>query len=117
MDLNEAIRAHSDWKIKLRSAINQRSRLDVAGIARDNLCLLGQWLHGEARQSHGALDAHRNCLRTHANFHREAARVATLINAGDYQGAEVALEAANGFTRASSEVTAAILALMRQATA
>ena len=117
MDLNEAIRAHSDWKIKLRAAINQRSRLDIAGIARDNLCPLGQWLHGESRQSHGALDAHKDCLKMHAKFHLEAAKVATLINTGNYPAAEAALQAGTGFTKASSEVTAAIMALMRKATA
>ena len=56
MDLNEAIQAHSEWKMKLRSAIQSRTQLDAATIARDDCCALGKWLHGESRAQYGRLD-------------------------------------------------------------
>ena len=55
MDFNEAIKAHSDWKMKLRSAIQAQTTLDAATIARDDCCVLGKWLHGESRAQFGQL--------------------------------------------------------------
>ena len=36
MDFNEAIQAHSNWKMRLRKAIQVQETLDVANIARDD---------------------------------------------------------------------------------
>lgn len=115
MDLQEAIRAHSDWKTKLRGAISAKSQLDVATIARDDCCLLGKWLHGESRPTFGPLASHQACVKKHALFHQEASKVAAAINKGQYDLAQSMLETGKPYAAASNEVVFAIGALKREA--
>ena len=111
MNLDNAISAHTEWKVKLRSAISSQSQLDAATISRDNCCPLGQWLHGDAKAKYGQLDAYRQCLDAHANFHREAGKVAQLINQKKYSEAETALSAGTPYANASSATGVSILKL------
>jgi methyl-accepting chemotaxis protein len=115
MDLQEAIRAHSEWKTKLRGAITAQSTLDVATIARDDCCQLGKWLHGDSKPVYGPLSSHVACLHKHADFHKEAAKVAGAINAKKFTDAEQMLESGSAYALASNEVIYAIGALKREA--
>jgi len=115
MDLNNAIQAHGEWKLKLRMAIQKSEKLDVPAISADNKCALGQWLHGEAKMKFGALKSYGDCVQKHAAFHREAAKVGTSINSGDMKTASAALENGTPYTNASSAVAVAILALKKEA--
>jgi methyl-accepting chemotaxis protein len=114
MDLQEAITAHSEWKTKLRGAISAQSRLDVASIARDDGCLLGKCLHGESRPTYGPLASHKACVAKHALFHKEAAKVASVINDGKYPEAQKMLDIGTPYAQASNEVVFAISALKRE---
>ena len=115
MDLSEAVKAHSEWKIKLRSAISSKSTLDAVTIGRDDCCPLGKWLHGESRARYGELPSHATCVQAHAEFHREAANVAQVINQKDYARAEKMLEANTAYSHASGGVVLAIGTLKREA--
>jgi methyl-accepting chemotaxis protein len=115
MDLQEAIRAHSEWKTKLRGAITAKSTLDVATISRDDCCLLGKWLHGESSPLYGLLNSHVTCMKKHALFHQEAAKIATNINAKRFADAQRMLEIGGPYAAASNEVVFAIDALKREA--
>lgn len=115
MDLNEAIKAHSEWKMKLRSAIQAHSTLDVAAIGRDDGCVLGKWLHGESRNQYGMLKSHKECVRHHAEFHKQASQVAAAINAGKYTQAETMLGSGTPYMSASQAVVMAIGTLKREA--
>lgn len=115
MDLNEAIKAHSEWKMKLRGAISSKGTLDAATISRDDCCALGKWLHGESKPRFGKLAAHMDCVRHHAVFHKEAGKVASAINAGHYVEAEQMLSSGSPYASASNAVVIAIGALKREA--
>lgn len=115
MDLNEAIKAHADWKMKLRTAISAHTTLDADTIAKDNCCMLGKWLHGESRARFGTLPAHHECMRQHALFHKEAGKVATSINQHKYSEAEQMLVSGSPYALASNAVVIAIGALKREA--
>lgn len=115
MDLNTAIQAHSEWKMKFRSAIQKSEKLDAAAIGVDNKCPLGQWLHGEGKTRFGQLGTYANCRDLHATFHREAAKVATAINSGDLARASSMLENGTSYTVASNQVGVAIIALKKEA--
>ncbi len=115
MDLNGAIAAHAEWKLKLRSAIAAKTQLDATKIGQDNQCPLGQWLHGEARTKYGALSAYSACLHAHADFHREAGRVARLINEKKYSEAEAVLGAGTTYSAASGTASVAINRLKKEA--
>lgn len=113
MDLNTAAQAHSDWKIKLRMAIQQKTTLDVATVSADNCCPLGKWLHGDAKSGYAQLPQYRDCVARHADFHRAAGAVASTINKGDYARASTMLDAGSAYASASSAVGSAILGLKK----
>ena len=108
MDLDNAIKAHAEWKLKLRTAIAKTETLNVTQIAADNCCELGKWLHGPARLQLKALPSYSDVVTKHATFHKEAGRVATEINARHMDKAAKMLEAGTPYAMASSAVGLAI---------
>lgn len=114
MNLDDALKAHADWKVKLRLAIRDQQKLDAATLSSDNACAFGKWLHGEARTQYGKLRSYAVCLEKHAAFHKEAGKVATLINAGQFDKATAALEGGTPYAATSSAVGGAILGLRKE---
>jgi methyl-accepting chemotaxis protein len=117
MDLNTASQSHSEWKVKLRLAITNRETLDAATISKDNCCALGKWLHGEAKAQFGKVPSYGDCVAKHADFHREAGKVASAINAADFERAGKMLDAGTPYAKATSAVGSAILGLKKSITA
>lgn len=115
MNLDTAIAAHAEWKIKLRSAIQKTEQLDAASISLDNKCPLGQWLHGEAKGRYARLASYGKCVAHHAEFHKCAGKVALKINAGRYQEAEAMLSSGTPYSEASNAVALAIMGLRKEA--
>lgn len=114
MNLDEAIRIHSNWKVKFRHAIAKKETFDVPKVSADNQCELGQWLQGEARAKLSNLPAYSELLKQHAAFHREAAGIAQLINLKKYPEAESALNH-NPYAALSGNVAVAVLKLKEEA--
>ena len=115
MDWDNAIKAHGDWKLKLRAAISTKETLDAQSIATDNACPLGQWLHGPARKKYGNLKSYASCVEQHKLFHLEAGKVASAINAGQLQQAKAMLDGGTPYSLSSSAVGGAILGLREEA--
>lgn len=113
MDFDGALRAHNDWKVKLRAAITSRQKIDAGALGRDNVCPLGTWLHGEAKGRFGNLPAYQTCVADHAAFHREAARVAQAINAERFSEAEHMLDAGSMYASVTTKVGVSIIALRK----
>lgn len=83
MNFDEAITAHSQWKIRLQSVVSGTSKenLDPAVVGVDDRCALGQWIHGEAK-AHAALREYAELVSEHAAFHKAAAEVLRLAQSG-----------------------------------
>jgi methyl-accepting chemotaxis protein len=113
MDIDQAIAAHAQWKVRLRAAIASGESVDARSIAADDCCALGKWLHGDARKLLGARPAYQDCVERHAAFHREAGRVAQEINARRFDQAAAMLDG-GAYTTASSAVGVAIGRLKRE---
>ncbi len=103
-DFDAAIDAHRQWKVKLRRAIAERSRLDADTLCRDDRCPLGQWLHGAGGKRWGTQPGFVALLEKHAEFHATAGAVARQINAGAYADAERLIGSGSAFASVSSEV-------------
>ena len=108
IDLDSAVKAHSDWKLKLRNAATQQDQLDADTVSRDDRCLLGKWLHGAGRPGYGHLPQFSALIGKHAEFHREAGRVAQTINDRRYDHALSMISGGTSFNDASSNVVVAI---------
>lgn len=81
-DFKAAISAHVDWKMKLsRYLHNPDGSLDHKKVCMDNACMLGKWLYNEGaeykRTEHQTYEALR---QSHAEFHKTAGQIISLIN-------------------------------------
>ncbi|MBV7407894.1 CZB domain-containing protein [Maritimibacter sp. DP1N21-5] len=87
--INAALDAHAKWKQRLNTAI-ERGHCDSSpsDIACDDKCAFGKWLHGDAMpQTVRDGVPYQVTKRLHAEFHKTAGQVATLVEAGDRVGA------------------------------
>ncbi len=82
MDFKAAIDAHVQWKMKLRGYVSNPDKslkADIVGV--DNKCALGQWIYGEGRKFQD-LSEYAQLKEEHAQFHKCAAEVIALADAG-----------------------------------
>lgn len=113
MDLDRAIAAHADWKVKLRQALDEHGVLDAERLSADCHCELGQWLHGPGRTTLGSNPNFLSCVEAHRDFHTAAGAVARKINAKDYTSAATQLDVGSPFAAASTAVAVALRRLKR----
>jgi methyl-accepting chemotaxis protein len=116
MNFDDAITAHSQWKIRLQGVINGSSKeiLDPQVVGLDNKCPLGQWIHGEAKQQYSQLPEYSVLVKQHAEFHQSAASVLRLALAGQMDQAKACLETGGSFMEASIRTITAIRQLRRK---
>jgi hypothetical protein len=114
IDLDSAIRAHAEWRSKLRAAATGRQTMDAEIIACDDCCELGKWLHGRGKSQYGTKASFTALLDNHRSFHTEAGKVARLINQAAYDEAERQLESGSAFSQASNRVGSAVVQLQRE---
>lgn len=109
MNFDEAIRAHSDWKMKLSSYLrNADGSLKASEISPDNKCALGQWIYGEGAKW-SSLPEYETLKAEHIKFHKEAAQVVEKADSGQNVIEEIMLGGDSGFAKASSSVVSAIM--------
>ncbi|MGO8954014.1 MAG: CZB domain-containing protein [Rhodomicrobium sp.] len=108
MDLDEAIRAHTSWKLKLAACLKKPGcPLKAAEVRADNRSELGQWLYGEGRKF-SLLPEYMTLVTLNARFHRAAAQIVERANAGLVINEEAAFGSDSEFASASRDVIAAI---------
>lgn len=113
IDLDKALEKHSEWKVKLRTAISKREEMDAATISRDDCCDFGKWLHQDVKHHLDHESSYADCVSKHAAFHIEAGKIANMINAKKYSEAEAMLGGGSAFAAASSAVGVAIMRLKK----
>jgi methyl-accepting chemotaxis protein len=114
INLENAIKAHADWRSKLRLAAQRNEQVDADTIARDDCCELGKWLHGVGTSKCGGKPSFAALIDAHKGFHQEAGKVARAINQGHGVEAEGMLDSGTGFADASSTVTRTIVQLRKE---
>jgi len=114
MNFDDAITAHSGWKQKLAAYLRRPDgSIDVASLAADSHCALGQWIHSQS----GAITSDprfAELKREHASFHRAAAEVVRRANAGANVSEEIALGAKSPYAECSSRVIQLIMEMKRK---
>lgn len=113
IDLDKALEKHSEWKVKLRTAISKREEMDAATISRDDCCDFGKWLHHGVKSHLAHEPSYADCVARHAAFHIEAGRIANMINAKKFREAETLLGNGSAFVAASTAVGVAIMRLKK----
>jgi len=114
IDLDGAIQAHADWRAKLRTAAMRHETMDAETISCDDCCVLGKWLYGAGQSQYGGKPSFVSLMDAHREFHQEAGKVARLINQGAYDAAEQQLGGNTAFSKASSQVGAAVVQMKKE---
>jgi hypothetical protein len=88
MDLAEAVRAHLQWEVKLRSVLDGKhtQTLIADDVAKDDLCELGKWLRTQEPKLKGNV-VYEDLRIKHVRFHALAAQVLRKAQGGDIAGA------------------------------
>jgi hypothetical protein len=117
MDFDTAIRAHSDWKMKLSAYLRSpNGALKVADVQVDNMCALGKWIYGDGAKFKD-MSEYQKLKTEHARFHQAAADVVRKADAGQNTNEDTAIGGQSEFARASVQVVTAILAMKTKASA
>ncbi len=103
-NFDQAIDAHRQWKVKLRTAISNQEKLDVQTICRDDKCPLGVWLHGAGGRRWSSKPLFGELVDKHARFHQAAGNVAEKINLHMFNDAEMLIGSGSVFSDISTEV-------------
>lgn len=103
MDVDSIIDAHRQWKVKLRTSIEDKTLVDVSTLSRDDCCTLGKWIYGEG-QHLASRATFKELVERHKNFHQVAGQVGEMINQRKYREASDALGAGTAFSNATTEV-------------
>lgn len=114
MNFLDAITSHAAWKAKLAAAITNEETLDIELIGKDNCCDLGIWLYSDEVKSQEISESYISCVVTHAAFHTEAAKVATLINARHFKEAKTLLEYNSEYAKSSIAVAASLRRMRKE---
>jgi predicted oxidoreductase len=112
MNLESAIGKHAEWKVKFRTAISKHQQMDIAHIGDIHACEFGAWLDSDGKKQNRHLPEFSNLVEIHKHFHREAVKVATLINVEKYIEAETALSGAS-YSDASKQMASGVMKLKK----
>lgn len=104
IDIDTAISAHDNWKIRLQNHLNGQSTEDLKPelVCMDDRCDLGKWLHGPGGQRLGRYPAFSMLVARHKYFHVQASNVLALAQAQERDKAEHMLQ--GSYRQASNQV-------------
>ncbi len=113
IDIDTAIAAHENWKVRLQNVLNDQSSetLQPEVVCMDDRCDLGKWLHGPGGQRLGKYPAFSVLVARHKYFHVQASTVLALAQGNDKEKAQQTLD--GSYRQASSQVVLLLKQLKR----
>jgi hypothetical protein len=113
IDIDTAIAAHENWKLRLKNYLDKKSAEDLKPevVCLDDRCDLGKWLHGPGRQHLGHYPAFSVLIARHKFFHLQASTVVALAMSGDREKANQSLDTI--YRHASNQVVLLLKELKR----
>lgn len=84
INIYDAVVAHKAWKKRLLDYLDGTSSEDLqpAKICKDNLCVLGKWIHSDGKVKFGKEAVFNKLVDEHAGFHIQAAKVVEAHQSG-----------------------------------
>ena len=89
--------------------------MDLERIARDDCCDVGKWLKASSTEPWSAAGSYQACVQAHAQFHREAGKIAAAICGGRPLEAEEMLQPGKPYAAAALQVVMALAKLDEEA--
>lgn len=117
MDFSRFIAAHSQWKLRLRKAIDTGGAdVTVEMIKVDDKCEFGRYFYSLPSEVRAG-DLAKLVREKHAAFHVEAARVLAMALAGKKLEANRALDLGSEFAKLSADLTRLLMEWQRKSAA
>ena len=114
MNFDEAIKAHSAWKMKLSKYLRSPDgSLDPKDIEPDNLCPLGKWIYAEGA-NYNEHQEFKDLKKCHTQFHKCAAQVVKDADSGKNITEEIALGSDSDYARVSKEVVSLLMTMKKK---
>jgi methyl-accepting chemotaxis protein len=115
MDLDEAVKAHAAWKMRLQAYIRAPDKsIDAAVAGRDDCCPLGQWLHGDGKGRISHIPEYDTLVSEHARFHRAVGDAVKLADEGRDITEEHVLAWDSEFAASSRNVVTSIVQIKKK---
>jgi len=113
IDIDTAIAAHENWKLRLQNYLNGQSTEDLRPefICMDDRCDLGKWLHGPGTRRLGKYPTFSVLIARHKFFHLQASNVVAMAQANQKEEATKVLE--GSYRHASTQVVLLLKELKR----
>ena len=115
MNLEEGIAQDGEMRKRFLSAIDGHHQMDPKLVAKVDVCMLGNWLHGEGERRYPFLKSFNPCVEAHDVFHHESEKVARQIALGEFEQAKAMLGNGTPLTKAFIAMVAAVRALKTEA--
>jgi len=81
-DFTMAKMRHQSWRLRLRSHLEGKEKIDIAEAISPRDCALGKWLYAEGIAKYGSLPEIKTLETVHANMHGMVKRILELDGAG-----------------------------------
>jgi methyl-accepting chemotaxis protein len=115
MNLDDAIKAHAAWKLKLSTYFRKPDKsINPAEAGRDDRCPLGQWLHGDGKKQLSGLPEYKTLMDEHARFHRAVGAAVQQADAGKKLDEELVLGWDSEFASSSRNIVTTIVQLKKK---
>jgi len=113
IDIDTAIAAHENWKLRLLNYLEGKSSEDLKPevVCLDDRCDLGKWLHGPGKMRLGVYPAFSMLVARHKYFHLQASTVVALAQSGEKDKAGQTL--GTSYRHASNQVVLLLKELKR----
>lgn len=109
-EIDLAIRAHREWKFKLRQAIDSGTcESTPEKVKMDNNCSFGKWLHNRIDPTVKSTPHYNEIVDLHAQFHKEAGSILELALNGHVTEANDLMKSGSTFITLSSKLTLKML--------
>ncbi|CAO5675797.1 MAG: hypothetical protein HEEMFOPI_00934 [Holosporales bacterium] len=112
--IDDYIKAHSDWKIKLQRYLRHPDgSIKAAGLFDDHGCELGKWIFGSVDAKLKSFPEFEKLQKEHRRFHQAAADIVERANRGEQIAEEVVIGSSSAFASASMSVVTLLMNLKR----
>jgi hypothetical protein len=112
----DAIASHVRWKITLLTAARMHESLSdraTYSVQHPEECSIRRWLLSQYNLHLRQTPEYLTVLHWHQQFHQEMLTITNLLNAGEFEVAEILLNTSVTFQTASNSLANAIMALDR----
>lgn len=90
LNMKEALDAHMAWTKRIEKLLSDEEAggYPIAKVSADHNCVLGGWIHNEAKHKFGEMQEYDELRKVHADFHLHVGGILNDVVNGNHANAE-----------------------------